>query len=125
MSRPSLVAAVAAFVLASAVGTACTETGSVRIRTERTGTIDWAPCGNVECGQLTVPLDHAHPDGRGITLALARLPAAKKRIGVLLTNPGGPGGSGVELARAAAVEFPQEVRNDFDIVSWDPRGLGP
>jgi pimeloyl-ACP methyl ester carboxylesterase len=125
MSRPSLAAAVAAFVLASTVGTACADLGSDHIKSERTGTIDWSPCGNVECGQLTVPLDHAHPDGRGITLALARLPAAKKRMGVLLTNPGGPGGSGVQLARDAAVEFPQEIRNDFDIVSWDPRGLGP
>src|SRR5690348_14786125 len=101
MSRPPLVALVAAFVLAGAVGTACSTTG-VRIRNERTGSIDWSPCGNVECGELSVPLDHAHPDGRHITLALARLPAAKKRIGVLLTNPGGPGGSGVQLVRDAA-----------------------
>jgi pimeloyl-ACP methyl ester carboxylesterase len=125
MSRPSLVAAVAAFILASAVATGCTDTGSVRLRSERTGTIDWTPCGNVECGDLTVPLDHIHRDGRRVTLALARLPAAKKRLGVLLTNPGGPGGSGVELVRDAAAAFPQKVRDAFDIVSWDPRGLGP
>src|SRR5262245_40379670 len=124
MSRRSLAAAVAALVLAS-VGGACADTASTRIRHERTGTIDWSPCGNVECGNTSVPLDHAHPDGRNITLALARLPASGKRIGVLLANPGGPGGSGVELVRDAARQFPQAVRDAFDIVSWDPRGLGP
>ena len=125
MARPSLAALVAAFVLASAVGVACADTASVHIRHERTGAIDWSPCGNVECGNLPVPLDHADPGGRRITLALARLPAAKKPIGVLLTNPGGPGGSGVQLVHDAAGEFPQDVRDEFDIVSWDPRGLGP
>jgi pimeloyl-ACP methyl ester carboxylesterase len=125
MSRPSLAAVVAAFVLTSAIGVACGDTASVHIRHETTGTIDWSPCGNVECGKLTVPLDHAQPGGRVITLALARLPAAGKRIGVLLTNPGGPGGSGVQLVRDAAGQFPQDIRNAFDIVSWDPRGLGP
>jgi pimeloyl-ACP methyl ester carboxylesterase len=124
MSRPSVATAVAALLLASAC-VACVDTASVHIRQERTGTIDWSPCGNVECGTVSVPLDHAHPDGRHITLSLARLPAAHKRIGVLLTNPGGPGGSGVELVHDAATQFPQVVRNSFDIVSWDPRGLGP
>jgi pimeloyl-ACP methyl ester carboxylesterase len=124
MSRPSLAAVVATALLAS-LCVACVDTASVRIRYERTGTIDWSPCGNVECGKLQVPLDHAHPHGRRITLSLARLPAARKRIGVLLTNPGGPGGSGVELVHDAASQFPQDIRNAFDIVSWDPRGLGP
>jgi pimeloyl-ACP methyl ester carboxylesterase len=106
-------------------GTACAGTGTVRLRPERTGAIQWAPCGNVECGTLSVPLDHARPNGPQVALSLARLPAAHKRIGVLLTNPGGPGGSGVELVHDAAAQFPQDVRNVFDIVSWDPRGLGP
>ena len=122
MGRPSLALAFSVVLLA---GTACAGTGTVRLRQERTGAIEWTPCGNVECGKLSVPLDHARPDGPHVTLSLARLPAARKPIGVLLTNPGGPGGSGVELVRDAAGQFPQDVRDEFDIVSWDPRGLGP
>src|SRR5438309_1131764 len=98
--------------------------GSVVLRHERTGTIEWTPCGKVECGRLSVPLDFRRPNGRRITLALARLPAARKRIGVLFTNPGGPGGSGVEFLRSAADVFPEEIRASFDLVSWDPRGVG-
>ena len=71
-----------------------------------------------------MPLDFRRPDGPHITLALARLPAAHKRIGVLLTNPGGPGGSGIDFLRSAADVFPQEIRDSFDLVSWDPRGVG-
>ena len=114
MSRPSIAAVVAAFVLTGAVAAACSDTASVHIRHERTGTIDWSPCGNVECGNLPVPLDYRRPDGPRISLALARLPAAGHRIGVLLTNPGGPGGSGVELVRDAADQFPPDVRDAFD-----------
>jgi pimeloyl-ACP methyl ester carboxylesterase len=124
MSRPLLAVAAVTFVLAGAVA-ACTDTATVRIRRERTGSIDWSPCGNVECGSVTVPLDHRRPGGRHITLALARLPASGTRVGVLLTNPGGPGGSGIQLVRDAAEQFPRDLRDAFDIVSWDPRGLGP
>src|SRR4051794_30047648 len=99
--------------------------GSAKLRTESTGTVGWSPCSKVECGSLSVPLDYAHPNGPHITLALARLPATgKKKIGVLYTNPGGPGVSGVELLRSAPNIFPDEVLKSFDIVSWDPRGVG-
>ena len=94
------------------------------LRRERTGTIEWTPCGKVECGRLSVPLDFTRPNGPRIALALARLPAARKRIGVLFTNPGGPGGSGVEFLRSAADVFPEAIRDSFDLVSWDPRGVG-
>lgn len=58
----------------------------------------WAPCDKAfECAQLRVPLDYAKPDGKKITLALARQPAAdpKQRIGSLLVDPGGPGASAI------------------------------
>jgi pimeloyl-ACP methyl ester carboxylesterase len=123
MGRRPYAAVLGVLMLATAAA-ACAGSGSVVLRSERTGTIDWKPCTHVECGSLSVPLDYAHPDGSHITLALARLPAAHKAIGVLFTNPGGPGGSGVDILRAADQVFPSEIRDSFDIVSWDPRGVG-
>ena len=90
------------------------------------GTIDFGACDRAvgECGTLAVPLDHDDPDGPTIEVAVARIPAARpdERIGVLLTNPGGPGASGIDFALAEP--FPQEVLDRFDIIGWDPRGVG-
>lgn len=122
MGRRPYAAVLVALILATAA-TACAGSDSVVLRNERTGSIDWKPCDHVECGSLSVPLDHARPAGPRITLALARLPAAHKSIGVLFTNPGGPGGSGVDILRDADQLFPSEIRDSFDIVSWDPRGV--
>ena len=71
-------------------------------------------------------MDYHHPNGKKITLALNRFAAANpaQRIGVLLVNPGGPGDSGLGLAHFAATAFPDEVRARFDIIGWDPRGVG-
>jgi pimeloyl-ACP methyl ester carboxylesterase len=91
---------------------------------ERTGVVLWRGCGAIECATLSVPLDRTHPNGRRITLALARRPADGRRLGVLLANPGGPGGSGIELLQHADEVFSKSVRDRFDIVSWDPRGVG-
>ena len=90
----------------------------------RTGRLVWRDCGAIQCTTLSVPLDWAHPDGPRIDLSLARRPATGTRRGVLLTNPGGPGGSGIELVQAAADAFDPSLREQFDIVSWDPRGAG-
>lgn len=92
--------------------------------TERTASVLWHRCGSIQCATLSVPLDRTRADGRQIQLALARRPADGKRRGVLLANPGGPGGSGIELVQAAADVFGDSVRDQFDIVSWDPRGVG-
>ena len=88
--------------------------------------IRWAPCGDrLECGSLDVPVDPGDPTGASINLALARLPATDQdaRIGTLITNPGGPGGSGVDFLGNNG-PFNDEVNRRFDIVSWDPRGVG-
>src|SRR3954447_5691166 len=122
MARRSFIAVIVALVLITA---ACAATGdSVLLRHETTGRIQWAPCDKVECGSLSVPLDYTHPNGRHITLALARIPASHQRKGVLFTNPGGPGASGVSFLREATAVFPSQVRDSFDLVSWDPRGVG-
>jgi pimeloyl-ACP methyl ester carboxylesterase len=102
----------------------CSSIGTVHLKTETTGAITWRPCGNVQCGSLSVPLDDTHPAGAHITLALARLPATGRRIGVLFTNPGGPGASGVDFLRDASSVFKHEILKAFDIVSWDTRGVG-
>jgi pimeloyl-ACP methyl ester carboxylesterase len=72
-----------------------------------------------------VPLDYQHPHGQTISLALIKLPASDPahRIGSLFTNPGGPGGSGVQFVRLAASLIPAEVRAHFDLVGFDPRGV--
>src|SRR5262245_51384533 len=67
-------------------------------------TIGWHDCGaahpGFECATVAVPLDYDQPRGATTTLALARKPATDPahRIGTLFINPGGPGGSGVNLA---------------------------
>jgi len=124
MRRRPLAAVVVGLALVIAASGCTGSSGSVVLRTEQTGAIQWKPCDKVECGTLSVPLDYRRPKGPHVTLALARLPAAHKRIGVLFTNPGGPGGSGVDFLRDADEVFPAEIRNSFDLVSWDPRGVG-
>jgi pimeloyl-ACP methyl ester carboxylesterase len=89
--------------------------------------LHWAPCGApFECATASVPLDYDHANGAKISLSLIRLPASdpKHRIGSLFTNPGGPGGSGIDLVRGAAQSvYSDAVRARFDIVGFDPRGI--
>ncbi|MCF2529247.1 alpha/beta hydrolase [Yinghuangia soli] len=89
--------------------------------------IDWKACegSQFECGTLTVPVDYADPGGDRTKIALIRKKATgPDRIGSLVVNPGGPGGSGVDFARYAASQFPRTVRDRYDIVGFDPRGVG-
>jgi pimeloyl-ACP methyl ester carboxylesterase len=90
--------------------------------------LDWGSChGLFECAWLVVPVDYTHPGGQRFALPVIKLPAVDKqaRIGALVINPGGPGGSGVQYALGALNgEFSQGVLNRFDIVGFDPRGVG-
>jgi pimeloyl-ACP methyl ester carboxylesterase len=87
--------------------------------------LSWAACGGqFQCAEITVPVDWAVPSGTTIQLALKRLRASGTRIGSLLINPGGPGVSGVDFVDQAAELFGRSVRDAFDVVGWDPRGVG-
>jgi len=79
-----------------------------------------------ECSSVNVPLDYDGSAGGTIRLAVVRIPAADQanKIGSLFTNPGGPSGSGVEFTLFAAPEaFTPDIRANFDIIGFDPRGI--
>ncbi len=88
----------------------------------------WMPCGaGFECATAKVPLDYDKPHADTISLALIRLPATDRarRIGTLFVGQGGPGGSGVAFLRDLGRSlFTPEVRARFDLLSFDPRGIG-
>ena len=92
--------------------------------------IDWQDCSDgtspFQCGTVTVPLDYEHPDGRTITIALKKLPASDSDAehGSLFINPGGPGASGIRTLETLATALPEELRATYDVVGFDPRGVG-
>ncbi len=104
--------------------------------------VSWKPCTDdarqllnarlpanmrYDCGSLTVPADWHNPgDGKTFSIALMRARATNQsdRIGSLLVNPGGPGGSGVDLAAYLSAGLPAQITRRFDIVGFDPRGVG-
>lgn len=90
--------------------------------------VAWSPCsGNKahECAQIEVPVDYAKPTGDRFELALRKVPATapSKKVGSMLINPGGPGGSGVDYAKYAPFVFSPELLEVYDIVGFDPRGI--
>ena len=96
------------------------------------GTLEWTSCdgaaaelADLQCATMTVPRDYAAPDGDTIDIAVARAATADDdlRIGSLVFNPGGPGGSGIEFLANAAAAVPPELAERFDLVSFDPRGV--
>jgi pimeloyl-ACP methyl ester carboxylesterase len=75
---------------------------------------------------VEVPLDYDDPAGETIELALTRQPALDPdaRIGSLLSNPGGPGAEGIGFIQSLAPYLSADIQDAFDIVGWDPRGVG-
>ncbi|MFJ7770986.1 alpha/beta hydrolase [Streptomyces sp. NPDC097107] len=106
--------------------------------------VQWGPCSEeaasekgavaekaalprLECSTLQVPLDYRDPDGRQIEIAISRLASKvpSQRRGVLLTSPGGPGITGLGYpAVLAGSGLPQEVLDSYDVIGFDPRGVG-
>jgi pimeloyl-ACP methyl ester carboxylesterase len=120
-----LVAAVLSVSLAGFDG-ASASTGVAAV-TAYTPSITFAPCGTDECASFQVPLDYANPDtsaANRITLAVRRrVHTSSPYNGVMLVNPGGPGGSGTGMV-GLADWIPGGVGHQYDVIGWDPRGVG-
>lgn len=133
LGRPLFVVAAVAAVTAGCGGVVHgkPEAGAGRVGE----TVQWGPCHVVAggddghlpdgavCGKLTVPIDYASPAAGTADLALIRFPATGKKIGSLVINPGGPGESGVDAALGMLDGLPAEIRQRFDLVGFDPRGI--
>lgn len=133
-SRIGVVSAATALLLVAGCSTVVD--GRAIVAVPPVGTpIEWMPCQTTapsdqslippgaECGMLSVPVDYENPDGDVARLAMIRFPATGDKIASLLINPGGPGESGVEAAASLLPTLPQQVRERFDIVGFDPRGV--
>ncbi|MET0455234.1 MAG: alpha/beta hydrolase [Mycobacterium sp.] len=130
--RRGILAAVFVSLLVAGCSTVVEGRGVVAV--PRPGTpIDWALCktgssdvqipADAECGLLSVPVDYAKPDGEVAQLAMIRFKATGQKIGSLIVNPGGPGESGVEGAASMIPVLPESIRQHFDLVGFDPRGV--
>lgn len=85
--------------------------------------LEWSDCDEGECATATVPVDYADPAGETTSIALARSRASGDRIGSLLLNPGGPGGSGFDFLESALETVSGDVQERYDLVGFDPRGV--
>ncbi|GEA88019.1 alpha/beta hydrolase [Cellulomonas cellasea] len=87
---------------------------------------EWTACGDLECTTVVVPIDWEEPGGGSIELAVNRSRATGgDRIGSLLTNPGGPGASGTEALETVVIQrMGAGVKERYDLVGFDPRGVG-
>ncbi|GIF00066.1 alpha/beta hydrolase [Paractinoplanes rishiriensis] len=98
------------------------------------GSADWGACPasppdidpRQQCAALSLPLDYRKPAGRKITVTISRIAATDPalRRGILLLNPGGPGGSGLDLPTYLSQSLPAEVLARYDLIGFDPRGVG-
>lgn len=91
--------------------------------------VDWTWCegssaANTECALIAVPLDYENPQDGSIEISVMKAPATGEAQGSLFVNPGGPGGSGKDMAESAAFYFSSDLRENYDIIGFDPRGVG-
>jgi pimeloyl-ACP methyl ester carboxylesterase len=134
MTRPRVLAAAgiaaAALVSPALVSPAMAAQSSSQPAVAAPAAITWTACGttsypNLQCGKVSVPLNYANPGGTKISIAISRIPhTAAKSQGPLLVNPGGPGGSGLTLAGFVAKNLPAAVAAQYDVIGFDPRGVG-
>jgi pimeloyl-ACP methyl ester carboxylesterase len=133
-SVAALLGSSAAAPVAAAPGSAGTTSTNEARRVDRVPTprLSFFDCSVIfgtegaQCATVRLPLDYDVPNGPKTDVALLRIKAAQpaRKIGTLFLNPGGPSGSGVEIAAAAPYFLPQRLLNRFDIVGVDPRGVG-
>ncbi|HEY5843097.1 MAG TPA: alpha/beta hydrolase [Mycobacterium sp.] len=134
--RTTVIAASVVALVAGSAGCARVVDGRAVLGGPRVGEpVQWQKCrltGGVEtqlprdteCGRIAVPIDYAKPTGDAANLAMIRFPATGQKIGSLVINPGGPGESGIEAAISMVESLPTPVRERFDFVGFDPRGVG-
>ena len=87
--------------------------------------LDWEMCGSIiECATIKVPMDYANPEGQSIDLALNRR-AVDGATGNILVNPGGPGGSGLDMVSSTVPSmFSNDLQRAYNVIGFDPRGVG-
>ncbi len=89
-------------------------------------TLSWKPCDSgFQCTQYQVPVDYNHIDSNTFTLQVIKHVAnvPSKRIGSLIMNPGGPGGSGIQYVQSADSIVSTSIENVYDLIGFDPRGV--
>src|ERR1700759_1895518 len=128
---------VAAPSVASAA-TAQPHTAAAPVRSAAASSITWGTCtetdlaqAGAQCGLLSVPLNYSHPSGPKIEIAVSRIlhtSSAADYRGIILTNPGGPGGSGLDLNTFLVAQLKADKLSaaaaDYDWIGFDPRGVG-
>src|SRR3954447_14933025 len=87
-------------------------------------TLTWKPCDTLQCATIQVPLNWDNPSGETVDLKINKLPATGKATGSLLINPGGPGGSGLDLTESFGAFAGKDLLKTYDVVGFDPRGVG-
>ena len=135
LRRSILVAGLVAGVLVAGVPTAASAAGKPdttsarerkRVDSVPTPKLGWYKCYDAaECATTSLPLDYDNPKGAKTQIAVLRIKAKdpKHKIGSLFLNPGGPGGSGTDIALAAPLFLSPALLDKFDIVGFDPRGI--
>jgi pimeloyl-ACP methyl ester carboxylesterase len=135
VKRVVLIAAAAAMGIGGTVAAVSADVAPAAAQPVAASSITWSECptdvsggqylANAECGQVEVPLDHSKPGGRKISVAVSRVKATDTANyqGVLIGNPGGPGGSGLYLSGGLAAWLPPQVAARYDIIGFDPRGV--
>jgi pimeloyl-ACP methyl ester carboxylesterase len=128
--RLPLLAAVAAVGAGVAVTSIAPAQAATPITRPAGSELRWGSCPTgapapQQCATLQVPLDYRQPHGRTIAIEVSRIPAADpaKRKGILMTNGGGPSAS-LDIPTALGGLLPSEVRDSYDLVAFDPRGIG-
>ncbi len=143
--RASLAGAVALAAVAATACTAQATTGTASAAQAKVAaqakaivqtSIAWGTCPPLQqgakrdprekCGTVTVPLDYQHPNGKTITIEVSEIATAKpgKKRGYLLLNPGGPALEGLDMPTTMAPALPASVLNSYDLIGFDPRGVG-
>ncbi len=124
---PRLVALAAAIGATStaAFGLTATAQASAPLDSYYSQSLQWTSCAdNRECSSMLVPIDYASPSSGDFRIAVSRVKAKGTKIGSIVVNPGGPGAEGASFAEYAQSSVSDQVAKSYDIVGFDPRGVG-